>query len=173
MAEARRPLRVLFVCTANSARSQIAEALLAARRDSRLEAGSAGTHPAPRVNPHALEVLREYGIDASAARPKTIDEVLAQHWDIVITVCDSARESCPVFPGQPTTAHWGVPDPAAVEGDAEEKRRAFRDAARVLNRRIELMLALPFDKLEALALQAALRSIGTQGTTAQPAGERA
>ena len=107
------PLRLLFLCTGNSARSQIAEALLNARRDPRIEAGSAGTFPATVVNPHAIAVLRSYGIDAASARPKTIEDVSGQRWDIVITVCDSARESCPVFPGTPVMAHWGIPDPAA------------------------------------------------------------
>jgi arsenate reductase len=157
----QRRLNVLFVCTANSARSQIAESLMRSRRDPRIDAGSAGTHPAPRVNPFAVEVLSEYGIDASAARPKTIEDVSDRRWDIVITVCDSARESCPLFPGQPALAHWGIEDPAAVQGDEETKRRAFREAARILNRRIELMLALPLEKLEALALETELRRIGT------------
>jgi protein-tyrosine-phosphatase len=156
----QRRLKVLFVCTANSARSQIAEALVRARSDARIEAGSAGTQPAPRVNPLAVAVLREYGIDATTARPKTIDEVVGAGWDIVITVCDSARESCPIFPGQPALAHWGVADPAAVEGDDATKLKAFREAALVLSRRIDLMLALPMEKLESLALESELRRIG-------------
>jgi len=159
----QRRLKLLFVCTANSARSQIAESLVRAKRDPRIEGGSAGTHPASRVNPLALTVLREFGIDAAAARPKTIDDVAEEGWDIVITVCDSARESCPVFPGQPAMAHWGVADPAAVEGDDATKLNAFREAARILNRRIELMLALPLEKLESLALESELRRIGTTG----------
>jgi protein-tyrosine-phosphatase len=162
-----RPLRLLFLCTANSARSQIAEALLNARRDPRIEAGSAGTHPAPAVNPGAIEVLRAYGIDVSVARPKTIEDVSGERWDIVITVCDSAREHCPVFPGKPVMAHWGIADPAAAPEPV--KRRAFEDAARVLNRRIELLLALPLDKLEALALERELAQIATAHGTPEGA----
>jgi protein-tyrosine-phosphatase len=153
-------LRVLFLCTQNSARSQIAEALLNARRDPRVTAASAGTRPAAQVNPFAAEVLRELDIEHRGARPKSIDEVLDDPWDIVITVCDSARESCPVFPGRPITAHWGVPDPAEAEGDEEAKRRAFRDAAMTLGRRIDLLLALPMEKLEGLALEGRVRGIG-------------
>jgi protein-tyrosine-phosphatase len=153
----RLPWRVLFLCTANSARSQIAEALLNARHDPRITAGSAGTHPATQVNPHAVEVLRARGIDASAARPKTIDEVMEQPWEVVITVCDCARESCPVLPGHPAMVHWGVPDPAAAP-DAT-KRHAFEETARIMNGRIERLLSLPLEKLEAVALKRELDAI--------------
>jgi protein-tyrosine-phosphatase len=158
------PLKVLFLCTGNSARSQIAEAMLEAKHDARLKGGSAGTAPAPRVNPFALEELERRGISWSHARPKTVDAVMNERWDIVITVCDNARESCPVFPGQPVTAHWGVADPAAVEGDDDTKRRAFRDAAILLARRLDLLVALPLERLEALALSKKLGEIGELGT---------
>jgi len=162
--ERKRPvaLRLLFLCTANSARSQIAEALLNARRDPRIEARSAGTQPTAAVNPYATAVLRSYGIDASGAWPKRIEDVGVAGWDLVITVCDSARETCPVLPGKPAMAHWGIPDPAAAPEPV--KQRAFEEAARVLNRRIELLLALPLEKLEALALEREVAHIAaTQG----------
>jgi arsenate reductase len=162
--EARR-LRVLFLCTQNSARSQMAEALLQTKHDPRLLAASAGTHPAGRVHPLAVEVLAEHGIDWSAARPKAIEAVAQEPWDFVITVCDKAQEACPTFPGRPVTAHWGVPDPAAVVGDDARRRRAFHAAAQVLGHRIDLMLALPFEQLEALALEQRLRAIGREGAS--------
>ncbi len=133
---ATRPLGVLFLCTGNSARSQIAEALLATKGRGRFRAGSAGTKPAERVNPGAIAVLREHGIDWSGRRPKTIDEIGDQPWDVVITVCDNAKEACPVFPGHPAFAHWGMPDPAAVEDD-EARAVAFRETYDVLRAKIE------------------------------------
>lgn len=127
---------------------------------------SAGTHPAARVHPDAVALLGEMGIDWSAARPKTIDAVIGEPWDVVITVCDNAQESCPVFPAATTRLHWGMPDPAAVE-DPAARRRAFRDVALVLGRRIELMLALRPEELSALAYAERLREIGREqnGTT--------
>ncbi|MDE3150865.1 MAG: arsenate reductase ArsC [Gemmatimonadota bacterium] len=137
---ASRPLGVLFLCTGNSARSQIAEALLATRGGGRFRVGSAGTRPAAAVNPGAIEVLRAHGIDWSGHRPKTIDEIQHESWDLVITVCDHAKESCPVFPGRPAYEHWGMPDPAAVE-DPDARRAAFRETYEALSRRIEALLA--------------------------------
>lgn len=163
------PLRLLFLCTQNSARSQIAEALLQARRDPRVVAGSAGTSPGPRVQPMAVQVLAERGIDWSRAQPKSIDDIASERWDLIITVCDNARESCPTFPGHPITAHWGVPDPAAVVGNEATVRRAFEDAALILGRRIDLLLALPFHQLEALAFQQRVRAIGEYGTAPERA----
>lgn len=126
---------VLFLCTGNSARSQIAEAILTRRGKGRFRVGSAGVSPAPEVNPLAVETLREYGIDWTGRHPKTIDQVTDQPWDFVITVCDNAKESCPIFPGKPVFAHWGMQDPAEVTGDNERKREAFRLTALFLARR--------------------------------------
>ena len=158
----RAPLQVLILCTGNSARSQMAEAVLNQKGRGRFVAESAGSQPGARVNPFAIEVLRDAGIDWQGSRPRGIDDLVPRSWDIVITVCDKAREACPIFPGQPALAHWGMEDPAAVEGDDEIKRRAFRDALQLISRRIDLMLALPVEKLERLALQERLRAIGTE-----------
>jgi arsenate reductase (thioredoxin) len=159
---ASRPLRVLILCTGNSARSQMAEAVLNQKGRGRFVAESAGSQPAARVNPPAIEALREARIEWQGHPPRGIDDLVTRNWDIVITVCDNAREACPIFPGQPALAHWGMEDPAAVQGDEEIKRRAFRDALQLISRRIDLMLALPEEKLERLALQERLRSIGAE-----------
>ena len=156
----KHPLRVLILCTGNSARSQMAEAILNRKGRGRFIAESAGSQPAAQVNPYAVEALREAGIDWSGHQPLGIDDLEPRSWDIVITVCDNAREACPIFPGQPALAHWGMEDPAGVTGDAETKRRAFREALQLISRRIDLMLALPAEKLERLALQERLRAIG-------------
>jgi protein-tyrosine-phosphatase len=153
------PLRVLFLCTRNSARSQMAEAILNQRRDPRVEAYSAGTFPGERVHPAAMAELRHRGIDSTSLKPKDIESFGAQRWDIVITVCDSARESCPTIPGRPAMVHWGMPDPAEMTGNPAAVEKAFRDCAGVLSRRIDLMLALPLEKLEALALEQSLTEI--------------
>ena len=156
----RRPFRVLFLCTGNSARSQMAEALLNWKGKGRFEAESAGSHPASRVNPLAIETLRQYDVPWSGRGPRGIDGLEREPWDFVITVCDRAKESCPIFPGQPMLAHWGMLDPAEVEGDEVTKRAAFRDAFLLISRRIDLLLALPLEKLERLALQTRVRAIG-------------
>jgi len=155
-------MRILILCTGNSARSQMAEALFTTRGHGRFEVASAGSRPADRVNPFAVEVLGEAGIDWRGRTPRGMDGLEQERWDFVITVCDRAKESCPYFPGQPMLAHWGMPDPAEVEGSAEEKRAAFRDTFVTLNRRIDLFLALPVGKLERLALERRVREIGTQ-----------
>jgi len=156
----RRPWRVLFVCTGNSARSQMAEAILNAKGKGRWAAASAGSEPAARVNPYATATLQEFGIPWAGHAPKSVAGLEREPWDFVITVCDRAKESCPVFPGQPVLAHWGMPDPALVEGDEQAKRAAFREAFLLIKRRIELLLALPLDGLERLVRQAKLRAIG-------------
>jgi len=148
------PKKVLILCTGNSARSIIAEYLLRAKGRGRFETYSAGALPTGRINPLALWVLKtKYLIDASDARSKSWDEFRAVNFDFVITVCDHARESCPVWPGQPVIAHWGSPDPAAVVGTEEEKQVAFINVASQINRRIELFCALPEDKLTAMKLR--------------------
>lgn len=154
------PKRVLFLCTGNSARSQIAEALLNTKARGRFVAASAGTKPAPRVNPFAIEILKRAGIDWTGHTPKGIEAIEPEQWDFVITVCDNAKESCPVLPGASITAHWGMEDPADVAGTDAEKLRAFAATEQQLGRRIDLFLALPIEKLERLALQRGVRAIG-------------
>ncbi len=155
-------MRILVLCTGNSARSQMAEALFATKGRGRVEAASAGSRPAERVNPLAVDVLAEAGIDWQGKVPRGMDGLEREHWDFVITVCDRAKESCPYFPGQPMLAHWGMPDPADVEGSDEAKRAAFRDTFVTLGRRIDLFLALPIEKLERLALERRVQEIGAQ-----------
>jgi arsenate reductase (thioredoxin) len=157
-----RSLRVLFLCTGNSARSQMAEAILNARGKGRFHAESAGSKPAARVNPFAVETMREWGIQWAGHPPRGSDGLEREPWDFVITVCDKAKESCPIFPGQPVIAHWGMPDPADVVGDDDAKRAAFRDAFLLLGRRIDLLLALPIEELGRLALEARIRAIGAR-----------
>ncbi len=168
----RRPLRVLFLCTGNAARSQMAEALMNAKARGRFEAESAGSHPAARVNPFAIEALRQAGIEWSGHAPRNVDGLVGQQWDFVITVCDRAKESCPILPGHPIHAHWGMEDPAEVEGTDAEKRQAFLVACQLIARRIDLMLALPIEKLERFALEQRLRAIAgatdSGSATSQP-----
>jgi protein-tyrosine-phosphatase len=154
------PLRVLFLCTGNSARSQMAEAILNRKGGGRFEAHSAGSQPAERVHPLAVRALREAGLEWHGHAPRGVVGLEREPWGIVITVCDKARESCPVFPGQPVIAHWGMPDPAAVVGSDAVKRAAFDDALRLISWRIDLMLALPVEKLERLVLETRVRAIG-------------
>lgn len=155
------PWRVLFLCTGNSARSQIAEALLNWKGKGRFVAESAGSRPAPRVNPHAIATLERHGLSWGGQPPRGLDAVADRRWDIVITVCDNAKESCPLFPGQPVTAHWGMPDPAEVTGDQAAIDRAFTETLTVLSRRLDLLLALPLDKLERLMLERRVRAIAS------------
>lgn len=159
-------LNVLFLCTGNSARSILAEAILnnLGVGQGRFRAYSAGSYPKGAVNPLALDVLREHHVSTEGFRSKSWDEFAgdgAPRMDFVFTVCDqAASEPCPFWPGQPVTAHWGMPDPAAVEGSDEAKRRAFRDTFVAMRRRIELFTALPLEKLNGLALQQQLEQIG-------------
>jgi arsenate reductase len=159
-----RIYNILVLCTGNSARSILAEALFNKLGNGRVVAYSAGSHPNGRVNPHALDLLGRLGFDTMGFRSKAWDEFAlpgAPALDFVFTVCDNAAgEVCPVWPGQPMTAHWGLPDPAAVEGSDVDKANAFRETYRALERRIGLFLALPISSLDRLALTAKLREIG-------------
>jgi protein-tyrosine-phosphatase len=156
--------KVLFLCTGNSARSILAESLLNDMGKGRFQAYSAGSHPAGQVNSFALELLEKNHFPLGQLRSKPCDEFAqpdSPQLDFVITVCDKAAgEVCPVWPGQPMTAHWGIPDPAAVEGSDEKKRRAFFDAMNQLQRRISMFVSLPFSTLDGLKLQQAVRDIG-------------
>ena len=155
---------VLFLCTGNSARSILAEAQLNALGKGRFKAFSAGSHPNGPVNPFAIEFLGKAGLPTEGYRSKSWDEFAgpeAPVMDYVLTVCDQAAgEQCPFWPGQPMSAHWGVADPAAVEGSDDEKRRAFKDAAATLRKRIELFTALPSATLDRMSLKAKLDEIG-------------
>jgi len=160
---------VLFLCTGNSARSIMAEAILNVKGRPNFTAYSAGSHPTGSVRPEALRQLESARIPAWAARSKSWDEFAkldSPKLDFVFTVCDNAaKEVCPIWPGQPMTAHWGVPDPAAVEGSAADIERAYRDAFFMLDRRISLFLALPIEKLSKLALQREVDDIGHTSDT--------
>ena len=137
-------LRVLLVCTGNAARSQMAEALVRSLSNGTIDVHSAGTHPKEAVHPMATSVMREdFGIDLSGQSPKSIDRYVGQDFDYVITLCDDAAETCPVFPGAPETIHWGFSDPAAVETSPEDQRHAFEKVGSELAGRIRLWLALP------------------------------
>jgi arsenate reductase len=155
---------VLFLCTGNSARSIMAEALLNQKGRSNFTAFSAGSHPAGRVNPQALKQLEAAHLPTTGLRSKSWDEFAgpgAPHLDFVFTVCDNAaKEVCPVWPGQPMTAHWGVSDPAVVIGTSEDMARAFRDVFVTLERRISLFLSLPLASLDKLAIRKAIERIG-------------
>ena len=157
-------MNVLFLCTGNSARSILAEAYLNHAAKGRFRAYSAGSHPTGKVNPFAIDLLEKHGIRAEGLRSKTWDEFAkpgAPKLDFVFTVCDDAAgEACPLWPGQPITAHWGVPDPAAAQGSDDEKRKAFLATFTQLSMRIRLFLNLPLGKLERQALQRELRNIG-------------
>jgi protein-tyrosine-phosphatase len=155
---------VLFLCTGNSARSIMAEVMLNHLGRGRFRAYSAGSHPTGRVNPLAVDTLRDMGLDTAGLRSKAWDEFAAAGappLDIIITVCDSAAgEPCPIWPGKPMKAHWGVQDPAAVGGTDEERRAAFKHAALRLRRRIELLVELPADKLDGASSEVEFKSIG-------------
>ena len=164
---AAKTYNVLFICTGNSARSILAEALMSQLGASRgFKAYSAGSHPKGQVHPWALKTLALHHIPADGFRSKSWDEFAlegAPRMDFVFTVCDQAAgEVCPYWPGQPVTAHWGLPDPAAVEGSEEEKAKAFLDALVTIKRRVELMLALPLQSLDRMAIQKKVGDIGTR-----------
>lgn len=163
---AHKTYNVLFICTGNFARSILAEGLMNDLGKGRFRAYSAGSHPNGTVNPLALETLKSFHIPTDGFRSKDWDEFAkpdAPQMDFVLTVCDKAAgEVCPVWPGQPMTAHWGVADPAAFEGTDDAKRQQFRDAAVTLKRRIQLMLSLPLARLDAMAIHREIKDIGTR-----------
>ena len=170
-----RVFNVLFLCTGNSARSILAEALLNKAGGGRFRAFSAGSFPKGQVHPMSLEVLRSLGFETQGLRSKSWDEFAgpdAPPIDFIFTVCDDAAgETCPIWTGHPMTAHWGIEDPARVEGEGQ--RDAFLTALRYLRRRIELFLALPLESIEKLALKTKLREIGREAGASEAATEKA
>jgi len=164
-----RPFNVLFLCTGNSARSIMAEAILGQLGAGKFRAFSAGSQPKGRVHPEAARLLGSLGYDVAGFRSKSWSEFAdpgAPVIDFVVTVCDNAaRETCPVWPGQPMTAHWGIPDPAEAKGSPAEVALAFKDAYRMLHQRIAVFTALPIRALDQLGLQAKLRDIGRMEST--------
>lgn len=160
------PYNILILCTGNSARSILGEALFNTLGAGRFNAYSAGSHPSGRVNPFAIEVLRTLDYPIEKLRSKSWDEFAepsAPQMDFVITVCDNAAgETCPLWPGQPVTAHWGFPDPAAVEGTDDEKRTAFAKTMQQIRRRVELFLNLPLETLDRMATETQMRRIGEE-----------
>jgi arsenate reductase len=162
-----RPYNVLFICTGNSARSLMAEAVMNQLGGHRFRGFSAGSQPAGQPHPMAIDLLKRYHYHTDTLRSKSWEEFAAPgapEMDFVLTVCDKAAgEVCPVWPGQPISAHWGVDDPVAVTGPEDKRRHAFNEALLVLSRRVALFLALPLDKLDRLALQKELSSIGQVG----------
>ncbi|HLM39528.1 MAG TPA: arsenate reductase ArsC [Microvirga sp.] len=164
---------VLFLCTGNTARSILAEGILRKNGEGRFRAFSAGSQPKGKVNPFALKVLEAYGYPSHGYRSKNWDEFAgpdAPRMDFIFTVCDSAAgEACPVWPGHPATAHWGIEDPAAMEGADIQKEAAFVQAFKYLHNRIELFLNLPLEQLDAASLGSRLRAIGrSEGATSAP-----
>ena len=168
---ADRVFNVLFLCTGNTARSVLAEGVLRQEGAGRFRAFSAGSQPKGQIHPYTLDLLRKLHYQVSGLRSKSWLEFAqadAPKLDFVFTVCDNAAgEACPLWPGQPITAHWGIPDPAAAQGSEAEIALAFKDAYRMLNRRIELFLALPLEKLDRMVLTTRLKAIGrSEGATA-------
>jgi protein-tyrosine-phosphatase len=164
MTDERAPLNVLFLCTGNSARSIIAEAIMNREARGRFQAFSAGSHPKGEVNPNTIRLLESLNYKTNGLRSKSWDEFVgpdAPKLDFVFTVCDdAAAEVCPIWPGQPMTSHWGMPDPAAATGSAAEVALAFADAYRMMNNRIALFMNLPLASLDRLSLQRRLSEIG-------------
>lgn len=160
----RTPYHILFLCTGNSARSILAEGLVNHLSEGRFKGHSAGSQPAGRVNPLALDTLQGLGCDTTGMASKSWDVFAgpdAPRMDFIITVCDNAAgEACPYWPGSPVTAHWGFPDPSHVEGDEDARRAAFARTAQAIAHRLRLFLSLPIDKLDSLSLQNRLRSLG-------------
>jgi arsenate reductase len=155
-----KPYKFLFLCTGNSARSILGEYLLKQLGGPRFQVFSAGSFPTGKVNPLAIRVLKDvYDIDASDARSKSWEEFEGWEFDFIVTVCDNARETCPVWPGQPIVAHWSSPDPAAVEGSEAEEYEAFKDVAVQIYRRLRAFMSLPFEELDRSKLLAAISEI--------------
>ena len=168
----KKPYNVLFLCTGNSARSIIAEAILNKIGMGKFRAHSAGSQPKGQVNPNTLQLLRSLGYGTSEFRSKSWTEFArpgAPSLDFVFTVCDNAAgETCPIWPGQPMTAHWGIPDPAEAKGSEAEIALAFKDAYRMLHQRIGIFVALPVQSLDRLTLQSKLRDIGRISHAKEP-----
>jgi arsenate reductase (thioredoxin) len=157
------PFKILFLCTGNSARSIFGEYLIRKLGNGRFESYSAGADPRPQINPYTVRVLREsFKIDASGVKPKSWDVYKNVAFDFVITVCDDAKENCPVWPGQPIIAHWSSPDPAKFEGSDHETYKYFWKIAHQTYRRVDLLCNLPVEKLDRLGLEHATRHIGEQ-----------
>jgi len=169
----RKPYNVLFLCTGNSARSVMAEVILNRAGQGKFRAFSAGSQPKGQIHPYTLDLLRKLNYDVSGLRSKSWKEFSgpdAPELDFVFTVCDdAARETCPVWPGQPMTAHWGIPDPAAAAGNEAEVRLAFADALRMLTNRINIFVSLPLRSLDELSLHNQLRAIGRMKDAGDPA----
>ncbi len=167
-----RHYNVLFLCTGNSARSILAESIMNRLGNGRFHGFSAGSHPNGRVNPFALQLLEHLQFPTAGLRSKSWDEFAVAggvHFDFVFTVCDNAAgEVCPVWPGQPMTAHWGIPDPAAVQGSDVEKLFAFREAFHAMETRIKLFLSLPLASIDKLRLQERLDAIGATASQSTP-----
>ena len=162
----RKPYNILVLCTGNSARSILAEALLNTMGAGRFKAYSAGSHPTGRVNPYATEQVRSLGCPVESLRSKSWDEFArpdAPVMDFIVTVCDNAAgEVCPVWPGKPVTAHWGFPDPAAVTGTEEEKRAAFARTMHQIRNRVQLFMSLPLETLDRMAVESRMRALGNE-----------
>jgi arsenate reductase len=160
----QRPYNILILCTGNSARSIIAEALFNTLGTGRFKAYSAGSHPTGKVNPFAIEQVRALGYPVENLRSKSWDEFAepgAPEMDFIVTVCDNAAgEVCPLWPGQPVTAHWGFPDPAAFEGADEQKRSVFAQTLHQMRNRVQLFLSLPLETLDRMAIESRMRAIG-------------
>lgn len=173
--DAKDPINVLFLCTGNSARSIMAECIMNREGMGKFKAYSAGSTPTGKVNPHAIALLKKLNYDVSALRSKSWDEFASPDspvFDFVFTVCDdAANETCPIWPGQPMSAHWGVPDPARAEGTEAEKGLAFDEAYRMLHQRISIFVSLPIASLSKLSLQEHLDRIGrtSAATSREPA----
>ncbi len=153
--------KVLFLCTKNSARSQMAEAVLNYRGRDNFIAYSAGSQPAEEIHPFALELLTKIGFDMAGKKPKSMNLYANEEFDFIITLCDKMKEDCPIFPGQPILAHWGMPDPADFEGNDQEKRKFFEKTMNEISHRISLFLNIPMSKLDRMALELKVKEIGS------------